>query len=213
MITRLFFILLFAFPSILFSQEDGEPTPHAVNMDFNLPTAITNYSFKSLTSGLIDLNLGYSYHFEKPHLVAGVGVKYGYWGIESVNFPNDIVTGRVEILAPMLQLGYRSILNEKTFLNIEFNGGISRIITTSNKRPDRFSQTATIISPKVSLYLKASDLLYFGINLGYSYLGAEFGPENLGMTNFPAANDSHNQGEYQYFSVGLGFHAIIPSFK
>lgn len=164
-------------------------------------------------SGLADIDLNYTYHFENIHLLAGVGVKYSYWSLESANFPNDVVTGRLEIVSPFISLGYRSITSERTFLDFEMNGGYGRIFTNSNQCADAYVQDAVVLSPKVSLFLKASDLLYFGANLGYTYMGAAFTPDNLCLQNFPAANDDFNVGNYQYFSVGFGFYAIIPTFK
>lgn len=200
-------------PNILLGQQEGEPTSSAIKLDFKLPTAISNHSFKTILSGLADVDLNYTYHFEKLKLNAGIGVKYGYWNVESANFSNDVVTGRLEILSPFLNIGYRSVLSEKTFLDIEFNGGYGSIFTSSNKCTDRYKQNTFIVTPKVSLYLRGTDLLYFGLNASYTYMGAEFTPDNLCMQDFPAGNDSFNQGNYQYFSVGFGFYAIIPTFK
>lgn len=195
------------------SQEDGVPTKSAIKLDFKLPTGIANQSFRSLISGLADMDLNYSYHFEKFRLVAGVGLKYSYWNLESANFPNDNVTGRIEVLSPFVNIGYRSMLNEKLFMDIEFNGGFGRIFTTSNKCSEKYAQDAVVISPKVSFFLRGTDLLYFGLNAGYTYMGAEFTPDNLCMQSFPTANSSFNEGDYQYFSIGFGFYAIIPTFK
>ncbi|MCB9195619.1 MAG: hypothetical protein H6598_05315 [Flavobacteriales bacterium] len=213
MITRILFILLLISSIDLTAQEDGEPTNSAIKLDFKLPTGLANRSFKTIMSGLADVDLNYVYHFEKIKLLAGVGVKYGYWNIESANFPNDVVAGRMQILSPYLNLGYRSILNEKLFLDIEFNGGYGRLFTNSNKSDKAFTQDAVILSPKVSLYLRGTDLLYFGANFGYTFMGQEFTPDNLYMQTFPAATPSFNEGKYQYFSIGFGFYAIIPTFK
>ncbi len=197
----------------MLGQEEGTPTPSAIKLDFKLPTGIANPSFKSIMGGLADVDLNYTYHFEKIRLIAGVGLKYSYWDLEAANFPNDVINGRMEILSPFLNLGYRSIMGEKTFLDIEVNGGFGRIFTSSNKCEGAYTQDAMILSPKLSFYLKATDLLYFGGNLGYTFMGAEFTPDNLCMQSFPPANDSFNEGNYQYFSVGFGFYAIIPTFK
>lgn len=164
-------------------------------------------------SGLADVDLNYSYYFEKINLVAGVGVKYSYWNLESLNFPNDVITGRLEVLSPFINIGYRSNLNEKMLMDIDFNGGYGRIFTTSNQCDDKYTQDAVILTPKLTVYLKATNLLYFGLNAAYTYMGAEFTPANLCREHFPAANDSFNVGDYQYFSVGFGFYAIIPTFK
>lgn len=213
MTIRSFILILFFLPLLTWGQEEGTPTPSSIKLDFKLPTALANKSFKGIMSGLADVDLGYHYHFENIHLLAGIGVKYGYWNLESANFPNDVVTGRMEIVTPMVSLGYRSIVGEKSFLDFELNGGYGRIFTSSNDCPNKYAQDAVIISPKISLFLKGSDLLYFGANLGYTYMGAEFTPDNLCMTSFPAGNESFNKGNYQYFSVGFGFYAIIPSFR
>lgn len=213
MIIRICFIFLLSITLHVSAQEDGEPTKSAIKVDFKLPTAITNRSFKTIMSGLADVDLNYVYHFEKIRLLAGVGLKYGYWNVESANFPNDVVTGRLEILTPYLNLGYRSVFSEKVFMDLEINSGYGRLFTNSNKNEKPFTQDALILSPKISLYLRGTDLLYFGANIGYSHIGAEFTPDNLYLQTFPAATPSFNEGKYQYFSVGFGFYAIIPTFK
>ncbi|CAG5076857.1 hypothetical protein [Parvicella tangerina] len=213
MIIRVLIAIGLFLPFSLYGQEEGTPTRSAIKLDFKLPSGLTNHSFRNMMSGLADVDLNYTYHFEDIHLIAGAGIKYSYWNLESANFPNDIVTGRLEVVSPFINLGYRSIMGEKTFLDIELNGGYGRLFTSSNQNDKAYVQDAMILSPKLSFYLQASNLLYFGINGGYTLMGAEFTPSNLYLENFPAANDSYNQGKYQYFSVGFGFYAIIPTFK
>lgn len=195
------------------AQEEGEPTPHAIKMDFKLPTAISNRSFKNIMSGLADIDLAYQYHFEKIHLIAGIGVKYGYWNLEPGSFTNDVVSGRLEILSPQVNLGYRSVLGEKSFMDYEIYAGYGKILTNSNKCPDVYSQEGPIISPKISFYIRGTDLLYFSAAVNYTFMNASFTPDNLCMTTFPSGISEDNVGKYQYFGIGFGFYAIIPSFK
>lgn len=214
MITRLLIVICTILSvSTSFGQEEGTPTPHAIRMDFKLPTALSNRSFKSVMSGLADIDLTYQYHLENINLIFGGGVKYDFWNLESGVFTNDIVTGKLEVITPQLSIGYRSIIGEKAFIDYEILGGYANIITSSNKLAARYNQSGVIVTPKLSFYLKATNLLYFGASLNYAFMDATFTPDNVGLTSFPASDPKQNIGKYQYFSVGFGFHAIIPTFK
>src|SRR5690606_725902 len=135
------------------------------------------------------------------NLFFGAGCKYDYWRIEVGNFSNDVVIGKMDVLMPMINVGYKATITDKTYAEFELEGGYGWLLTHSNKRSGAYEQKTFIVSPKVGLYMKANDILYFGLMFNYVYMGAEFTPENINVSSFPAAVPSQNIGKYQYFSV------------
>ncbi len=196
-----------------FSQEEGKPTPHGIKLDFKLPTAISNKSFKGVMSGIADIDLAYQYKFKNNGLILSSGVKYGYWTVESSIFSGNVTTGKMDVLQPFLSFGYRSVLNDKMFFEYEFKTGYGWLFTHSNNCSDPFRQENIALEPKISFYYKSSELLYFGVSANYNVINSKFSPNNLCLTNFPGIPLDASGGIYQYFSIGFGFYAIIPSFK
>ena len=199
--------------SNFFSQEDGKPTSHGIKADFKLPTAISNKSFKGVMSGIADADLAYQYKFKNNGLVLSLGMKYGYWNVESSIFSGNVTTGKTDIFQPFFGIGYRNEVNDKMFFEYEFKTGYGMLFSHSNNCPQPYRQESIAFEPKVSFYYKSSELLYFGVNANYNIINSKFSPDNLCLTNFPGIPLDASSGIYQYFSIGFGFYAIIPKFK
>lgn len=199
--------------SAVFCQKDGKPTPHVFKLDFKLPTATANKSFKGVMSGLTDIDLVYQYQFQNTGLFINTGLKYSYWSLESTVFSGDVITGKLEIFEPFIGVGFRHSFSDKVFLESELKAGYAFINTNSNSLSAVYKQQAFAIEPKFGLFYKSSELTAVGLTLNYNVITDQFTPDNIGQPNFPGMTTASSEGYYQYFSVGFGIYGIIPSFK
>ncbi|MFT7155526.1 MAG: hypothetical protein ACI8Q1_000527 [Parvicella sp.] len=209
----LFICLLFLSCSGATAQEDSKPSKHAIKMDFKLPTAFGNGAFKGIMNGLVDLDFGYQYHFQKSNIIVNTGIKYGLWDVETSFFAGTFIEGRLQTYTPFIGIGYRKIITESVFMDWEIKGGYSIISTQAILCAENYRQTGVSIEPKVNIYLKGSEMLYFGANINYHLIGAEFSESNICIDDFPGLSQEASQGYYSYFSIGLGFYAYIPQSK
>jgi hypothetical protein len=215
LITKHIFIilLLLGVNSSVFCQEEGRPTPHGIKLDFKLPTATSNRSFKGVMSGLADIDLGYQFKLKENGMFFNTGLKYSYWNLESTVFSVTNITGKLEILQPFIGLGWRHDFSEKVFLESEMKFGYAYLLTKSSTNPIIYRQESVALEPKVGLYLKTSALMSVGLTLNYNIINDKFTPENIGVTNFPGFGPETSEGNYQYFSIGFGIYGILPTFK
>jgi len=205
-------IILLSFGTIK-AQKEGEPTPHIFKIDFKLPTATANRSFKGVMSGLADIDFCYQYQFKEIGLFINGGMKYSYWNLESTLFSGTVVTGKLEILQPFGSIGYRHEFSDKVFLESELKGGYSFVNSNANTLTSTYKQKALAIEPKFGFYYKSSDLTAVGLTLNYNIITTNFTPDNIGQPNFPGMTPDASNGNYQYFSIGFGIYGIIPTFK
>jgi len=216
LIIKKVFILLVFFTSFLtgIAQEKEKlPSLHAFKVDFKLPTAISNDVFKAFMSGLVDVDFAYQYHFKKAKIVANLGVKYTYWDVERSLTGGQLIGGQLETYIPFIGIGYRNEFSEKFFMDFELKGGYGQIVSLGESCSSPYVQMARLIEPKISGYIRSSDLMYFSINVNYSHMNAEFTKDNICVTNFPGFTADASKGFYQYFSIGFGFHVYLPKIK
>lgn len=206
-------IFLISVTSWSFGQAEGKPTPHVFKLDFKLPTAFANKSFKGVMSGLADLDFVYQFQFKEPAIFINTGLKYSFWKLESTVFSGDVVTGKLEILEPFIGIGYRHTFSDYVFLESEIKAGYSFINTNSNTLSSTYKQQAMAIEPKFGLYYRSSDYSAIGLTINYNVLGEHFTPDNIGQPNFPGMTVEASNGYYQYFSIGFGIYGVIPSSK
>jgi hypothetical protein len=199
--------------SSLVAQEDAKPSQHALKMDFKLPTAFGNRAFKGVMNGLVDLDFAYQYHFKKSNLIVNTGFKYGLWNVETNFFAGTLIEGKLQTYTPFIGLGYRNIISERVFMEFEMKAGYSMIQTKAVLCPETHKQSGLSLEPKINIYLKGSDMVYFGANINYHLIGAEFTEDNICIANFPGLTDEATKGNYSYFSIGLGFYAFLPKLK
>jgi hypothetical protein len=205
-------IVLLLFSHTFFGQKEGKSTPHVLKIDFKLPTAIANKSFKGVMSGLADIDAVYQIQF-KTGLFINTGLKYSFWKLESTVFSGDVVTGKLEVYQPFVGLGYRHPFSDKVFLETELKSGFSFINTKSNSLTTTYQQQAFAIEPKFGLYYRSSEFTAVGLTINYNIITTNFTPDNIGQPNFPGMTPEASVGIYQYLSVGFGIYGTIPSFK
>ncbi len=206
-------ILLGVFINGNAQKKEKLASSHAFKIDFKLPTAISNDVFKAFMSGLADVDFAYQYHFKKAKIVANLGMKYTYWDIERSLSGGQLIGGKLETFIPFVGIGYRNDFSEKFFMDFELKGGYGQIVSLGESCSTPYVQMARLIEPKISGYIKSSDLMYFSVNVNYSHMNAEFTKDNLCVTNFPGFTSDASKGFYQYFSIGFGFYVYLPKMK
>jgi hypothetical protein len=66
------------------------------------------------------------------------------------------------------------------------------------------------IKPDLTLFIRSSEYLSFGIVFSYQFLLSEFGPSNLCLSDFDGSFATDYIGPSHLFSIGFGFKANIP---
>jgi hypothetical protein len=189
------------------------PTRHCIKIDFKLPTAVRNLAFRSFLNGIVDADINYQYSFLNDRLSLGGGFKFTHWQIISTKFQNMVVNGHWESYTPFAVIAYKKNVSENAFFEYELKGGYAFTRMTSNRIWPPAIREGWSIEPKAGFYLKANDLSAVGLTVNYVLLGSNFTPDQLGMNRFQGFTDADNQKIYQYFSIGLCAHLIIPSYK
>jgi len=190
-----------------------EPHHSVIKGGFKLPTALGNKAFRKIMKGVADADFSYNYRLSN-NLAFGAGFKYGIWDIDVNQFSGD-VHGKMEILNPFVSFSKVFEEDKQFYIETELKVGYNMITTRSNLGAD-FNQTGINFEPKVGFYLKATDMLAFGLNINYNYIGANFSRENMDLSvinleTYPGIVASEEKGATQYFSVGFGFYAFIPN--
>jgi len=190
-----------------------EPHHSVIKGGFKLPTAIGNKAFRRIMKGVTDSDFSYNYRLSS-NFAFGAGFKYGLWDIDVNQFSGD-VHGKMEILNPFISVSKVFEEDKQFYVETEFKFGYNMITTRSNLGDD-YKQTGLNFEPKVGFYLKATDMLAFGLNVNYNYIGANFSKANMDLSqinldNLPGIKASEETGATQYFSIGFGFYAFIPN--
>ncbi len=178
-------------------------------MDFKLPTPLRNRSFKSLMTGLANVDLSYQYQLDNGVCLGG-GFKYGYFDVVSPAFTNTKVTGRMEFFNPFVKVAKRNVVNEKAFFEMALNVGYNQIYTKSNQCVDPYVQNGINIEPQLGVYMWSTEYLAFGLIVSYNFIDFEFTPDNLCLDYFPGQTAQSSVGKTQVFGVGFGFFTYIP---
>lgn len=177
-------------------------------MDFKLPSPLANKSFRSVMTGLADLDLLYQHKLDHG-LGLGVGFNYFYFDVNSNAFQFNVV-GKMEGFNPYIKLAKRNKLGENAFFEYSINSGYLKVFSSSNQGPGSYAQEGYNVRPQLGIYLKSGDLVSFGLIASYNYMNFEFTPDNLSLDNFPGNTAENSVGNTQFFSVGFGFSTYIP---
>jgi hypothetical protein len=204
---------IFTYQSVHSQEFGGSPTSHSIKIDFKLPTALRNKPFQSYMSGLLDTDLSYQYLLAGGKFSIGLGAKYSHWEVISTQFRSIIVNGQLTAYTPFLISSFKREVSERVFLELEAKIGYTTLITRSNRTSVAYFQNGVSFEPKFGVYLRASELTAVGLTINYVNTGANFLPSNLSIDYFPGFIESDFNKNYQYFSIGLGAHLIIPSYK
>ncbi len=190
-----------------------EPHHSVIKGGFKLPTPIGNKAFRRIMNGVTDSDFSYNYRLSS-NFTFGAGIKYGLWDIDVNQFSGD-AHGKMEILNPFVSFSKVFEEDKQFYVETEFKVGYNMITTKSNLGAP-YKQTGLNFEPKVGFYLKASDMLAFGLNINYNYIQTNFSRNNMDLSliaidHYPGVNASEEKGATQYFSVGFGFYAFIPN--
>lgn len=190
-----------------------EPHHSVIKGGFKLPTALGNKAFRRIMQGVTDSDFSYNYRLSND-FAFGAGFKYGLWDIDVNQFSGD-VHGKMSVLNPFVSFSKVFEEDKQFYVETELKVGYNMITTRSNLG-NPYKQAGINFEPKVGFYLKATDMLAFGLNINYNYIGTNFSSKNMDLSlialdKYPGVNTSEEQGATQYFSVGFGFYAFIPN--
>lgn len=213
MLRSILIILLFTTSTLSgMAQRNDKPRPF-LKGSFQLPNPISNYSFKSLMSGVSDVGLSFNFPVGEK-LYFGIILEHTYFNFDDLAIPEK-TNASMQMTGSSLSLGYTITSSEKLSWDLAMNGGYSYILTfsetcesaTGNKM---HIQNGVTLRPNISVLIKSSDNLAFSMMISYNVVLSEFGPGNLCLQEFSGFASPDYSGTYQMFAIGFGFKATIP---
>jgi len=180
---------------------------------FQLPTTIANHSFKTLMSGVSDVGFSFNVPVSKSmHL--GIVLQHSYLTFNDLAIP-ERTNASMQIAGTGLVVGYTVSTSEKFSIEFAVNGGYSYMLTSSetclqSTGNKMHKKSGVSIKPDLTLFIRSSEYLSFGIVFSYQFLLSEFGPSNLCLSDFDGSFATDYIGPSHLFSIGFGFKANIP---
>jgi len=180
---------------------------------FQLPTTIANHSFKTLMSGVSDIEFSFNIPVSKSmHL--GIFAQHSYLTFNDLSIP-ERTNATMQIVGTGVTLGYTVPTSDKFSLEFAVNGGYSYVLTSSEtclqSTGNRvYKKGGMSIKPDLSLFIRSSEYLSFGILFSYQFILSEFGPSNLCLSEFEGSFPTDYVGPSHLFAIGFGFKANIP---
>ena len=199
--------------SLTHSQEKKMDAPF-IKGTFQLPTPLANYAFKTHMSGVSDLTFSFNLAFTKS-LHAGVYVGHEYFSFDDMSIP-ETTNASMQIAGAGVTIGYTLSPENKFSVDYSFDAGYCAMLVSSETCK---TKTEKIIhqkngynfKPSVSLEIKSSETLSFGIVFSYQIMLAHFGPDNLCLNSFASGVPLDYVGPSHIFAIGFGFKTILPA--
>ncbi len=216
---KLFFsFLLFSVPFLTMAQAgewdegDGGYVPaispnHTIDVNVNIPMIIRNDAYKTMTKEIIDVHLGYNYHFPF-HLVVGAGVRMMYNQVDVTKVEPGL-SGGIGSFGAYLNLGYERFVTDRFAIGFSTRfGGIFNTFNTTKNRTSlgkSYRNDALFVEPNISFILTASASTSFRLNVGYMMQGYKFHPHDLGSLSKGNWEPEQLNKITQILTIGFGF--------
>jgi hypothetical protein len=174
-----------------------------------LPVALKNPVFDALTEvqGQLDGSL------QLPvwkGLGFGAGVKVNFFGLEERALSRTLTQGDASRFVYYGKLQYERYLGGKAYVELYTKLGMAQWKWNCRTCASNERQSGFHWGSGAALFVHASDNLAFGVTLGYEADAASFGPNVIGLNEFPGRTDTG--GPYRFLTVGLGFSTrFLPS--
>ena len=199
--------------SLAHGQEKKMDAPF-IKGNFQLPTPLGNYAFKTHMSGVSDLTFSFNLAFTKS-LHGGVYLAHEYFSFDDTSIP-ETTNAAMQIAGAGITLGYTLSPENKFSVDYSVDLGYCAMLVSSEtcntKTGDKFHQeNGYNFKPSVLLEIKSSETLSFGILLSYHLVLAHFGSNNLCLSSFATGLPIDSVGPTHIFAVGFGFKTILPT--
>ncbi|MEO8734036.1 MAG: hypothetical protein ABI373_06880, partial [Flavobacteriales bacterium] len=167
-----------------------------------LPLALSNPIFNDLTGVLGQVDGSFQLPVYKG-LGVGVGIDASFYQLNEHGLAVGETPGSVSRLLYYGKVNWTAYTGPQTFYELSAKFGQSTwnwdcTTCTSNEKQPGFHWGLN-----ATYFVHATDNLAFGLSLGYEADGTSFGPEVIGLENFPGRTDTG--GPYHFITVGLGF--------
>lgn len=193
---------------VTWAQSQLEPHFSAQGM-IGLPVVLNNPIFEKLTEVQGQLDGAVQMPLYKG-LGIGAGVKGSWFGLEERSLSQPPTSGDVSRFVLYGKGQFERYVGKRTYYELYGKAGSSTWTWNCRTCLDNERQTALHWGAGASLFLHATDNLAFGITASYEADASSFGPQVIGLSDFPGHSD--RGGPYRFFYVGLGFSTrFLPS--
>lgn len=188
-----------------FAQERIEPK-WTLNADISLPFEIGNSFFSQAVDGLVNFQpyIQYSLPF---HLHFGVGAKYQYFKINSVDIPSPRVGG-VTALGGFANIGYDQFLTDRLALDFSVKVGYAvsqtRYSSAEEQITHRNKRNVFFVEPEIGLTLLVTENLGVKWLVGYGFQNFASRPQDFGFLSNEGHTENDLKKKTSYLQVGLG---------
>lgn len=187
------------------AQNEIEPK-WTFNADVTIPFEIANPFFQKAVDGLMNVQpyIQYSLPF---HLHFGVGAKYQYFKINSVEIPTERFGG-FHTFGGFINIGYDQFLTKRFALDISVKAGygmnLYRYSLVKNQNVQSRTQGVPFIEPGIGLTLLASGNLGVKWYFGYGFQNYALRPQDVGFASNEGYSEEQLKGKSQYVQAGFG---------
>ena len=175
---------------------------------FLLPVAIGNDLFSDITEMVGQLD-----GCVQMPLYKGLGLGVGYSGtwlaLKEFSLSPDIIRGDVVRSTWYGKVQYEHYTGPTTYYELNAKFGGSSFAWKTEGCPDIQRQQAFHWGLQAGYYIHASDMLSFGLTLGYEADEAPLSSDLLCMDTFTGRGTSQVDDPYRFLTIGIGFSARL----
>lgn len=203
---KLFFLgsLLCVSKSVV-AQESIEPK-WTFNTDISIPFEISNPFFHKAVDGVLNFQpyVQYSLPF---HFHLGVGAKYQFFKINSVEIPSPRFGG-FHTFGGFVNIGYDQFLTKRFALDISLKAGygvnLYRYSVVQGQNIQSRMQGVPFIEPGLGLILTITGNLGVKWYFGYGFQNYALRPQDVGFESNEGYTEDELSGKSQYVQAGFG---------